>query len=80
MHYELWEFRRRSLIGTYSSETEALAMVRELLALGWSSQDLALGVAGAQRKGGAESLREPLTGDAIELRAQLGCDIAERSA
>jgi hypothetical protein len=79
MHYELWEFRSRSLLATYPSEGEALAMVRALLTSGWSPCDLALGVAQRGRRSKVTA-PEPLTGDALAIRAQAAGEEAGHSA
>ncbi len=42
MHYELWALNTGNLIRDYATEAEALEMVRELLAVGWSVDDLGL--------------------------------------
>jgi hypothetical protein len=42
MHYELWALNVGNLICGYDTETEALAMVRQLMAGGWSADDLGL--------------------------------------
>jgi hypothetical protein len=42
MHYELWALNVGNLICDYDTETEALAMARQLLAGGWSADDLGL--------------------------------------
>lgn len=42
MHYELWALNTANLVGDYDTEPEALAMVRDLLAAGWSAEDLGL--------------------------------------
>jgi hypothetical protein len=44
MHWELWALNAGNLIRDYDSEAEALAMVRALLADGWSADDLGLGL------------------------------------
>lgn len=33
MHYELWDVRSRNMLADYDTESEALAAVRELLAI-----------------------------------------------
>ena len=43
IYYELWEYRTRNIVNTYETETEALAMVRDLLANGWCPDELGLG-------------------------------------
>ena len=44
MHYELWALNAGNLIRDYEHEADALAMVKELLADGWSADDLGLGL------------------------------------
>ncbi|MSQ27091.1 MAG: hypothetical protein EXR51_03000 [Dehalococcoidia bacterium] len=48
--YELWDLQSRNLIGTYSTEAEALAVVSSVVALsgGPYAEDLALGWADDQ--------------------------------
>src|SRR3954471_16100168 len=44
MHYELWALNAGNVIRGYATEAEALAMIRDLLADGWSANDLGLGL------------------------------------
>jgi hypothetical protein len=41
--YDLWSLRPGNLVGEYPTEEDALTTVRELLAAGWSADDLSLG-------------------------------------
>ena len=41
--YDLWTLDPGNLVGECSTEAEALAAVRSLLATGWSADDLSLG-------------------------------------
>lgn len=68
MHYELWEYRTRSLIRAYDSEAEALATVRELLATGWTADELSLGMEDEDKRVG--ELSPPLEGPALANRAR----------
>jgi hypothetical protein len=40
MHYELWALNTGNLINDYDTEAEVRATVRDLLANGWSAEDL----------------------------------------
>jgi uncharacterized protein (DUF433 family) len=44
MHYELWALNVGNLICDYDTEAEVLATVRDLIADGWSADDLGLGL------------------------------------
>jgi hypothetical protein len=68
MHWELWALNTGNLIATPSSEAEALALVRELLAKGWSADDLSLGVEDEGQP--VESLPTPLEGAELAARAR----------
>ena len=78
MHWELWALSTGNLIATSSSEDEALALVRELLAKGWSADDLSLGLEDEGRP--VESLAPPLEGAELAARAEAPPDRARRSA
>ena len=65
--YEVWELASRSLVETYPSEAQALALVRELLAGGWSPDDLVL--AAENERLAVENLPPFLTGDALARAA-----------
>ena len=67
--YELWDTRSRNLIGTYTSEADALATVREVLALHGPlfGNDLILGWADDEQ--GAQG-GEIANGEALILRAE----------
>lgn len=43
MDWDLWGLHPANLIDTFATEAEALEAVRELLAAGWSADDLSLG-------------------------------------
>lgn len=43
MYYQLWDVVDGNRIADFRTEAEGLAMVRDLLAVGWSVDDLALG-------------------------------------
>jgi hypothetical protein len=65
--YEVWELQSRSLIIAYDDEDVALALVRQLLAGGWSADDLVLA---AENEGlDVEDLPPTLTGAALAARA-----------
>ena len=44
MHYALWDFRTSNIVDTCRAESEALAVVRDLLAAGWSAGESGLGL------------------------------------
>ena len=79
MHYEVWEFRSRSLVASYDSEGEAMELVRRLLDAGWAPEDLALGA--EDEAVAVENLPPALTGSALAARAaDLDTPRSERSA
>lgn len=41
--YDLWSLHPGNLVGEYATEADALADARNLLAAGWSADDLSLG-------------------------------------
>ena len=62
-HHEIWELASRSLVATYPDEAEALSLVGQLMASGWSADDLVLA---AENEGMAvEDLPPSLTGEAL---------------
>lgn len=61
--YEVWELASRSLVATYPSEAEAIALVRQLLAAGWSPDDLVLAAENERLEVG--DLPAIVTGDAL---------------
>ncbi len=67
MHWEVWEYETRNLIATPATEAEALSIVRELLAQGWSADDLSIGIEDVSRP--TEELPPPLEGDDLLARA-----------
>ncbi len=66
-HYEVWELESRSLVATYPSETEALALVRQLLERGWTADELVL--AAENERFAPQDLPPFLTGDALARAA-----------
>ena len=42
MHYALWDYRTSNIVDTFPTEHEALAVVRDLLTVGWSASELGL--------------------------------------
>lgn len=44
MHYELWGLNPANRIAVLETEAAAAQLVRELLASGWSVEDLSLGI------------------------------------
>jgi hypothetical protein len=77
MHYELWEYRTRNLVNTYASEAEALAMVRTLLAAGWSPDELSLGLEFDEHEPQDLELSPVLEGAELAARV-LSADLEEK--
>ena len=69
MYWELWALNTRNLIATPATEGEALTLVRELLAKGWSADDLSLGLEDESQP--VESLPLPLEGAALAAHARV---------
>jgi hypothetical protein len=70
MHYELWALNTGNLIRDYDTEVEALTMVRELLAVGWSAEDLGLALDFDEGEGGDDaSLPPAIRGSELAARA-----------
>ena len=65
--YDVWSLGSGNLIGEYATEAEALALVRELLASGWSADTLSLGWGDTDD---GEQGGEIATGAALSARAQ----------
>ena len=42
MHWELWSIDTANLVGTFDTEAEGLALVRELVGKGWPAEVLSL--------------------------------------
>ena len=64
--YEVWELESRSLVATYPSEAEALALVRHLLECGWTADELV--VAAENERFEPHDLPPCLTGVALAER------------
>jgi hypothetical protein len=69
MHWELWALNSGNLIGTFQSEAEALAVVRELLLEGWDATDLSLGQEDESRS--PAELPPPIEGQELRIRANV---------
>jgi len=67
LQYEVWERLSRSMVTSYASEQQALALVQRLLQAGWSADDLVLGAEDPDIE--VENLPPTLTGDALAARA-----------
>ena len=65
--YEVWELETRSLVATYPSEEQAVALVRQLLGSGWTADNLVL--AAENERFEPQDLPSYLTGDALAERA-----------
>jgi hypothetical protein len=81
MHWELWALKAGNLIRGYDTESDALAMVRDLLADGWSADDLGLGLEFDDGEEGDDSCLPPvLHGPALVARAEETRPAKRRSA
>jgi hypothetical protein len=70
MHWELWALNAGNAIGGFATEAEALAVVRQLLADGWSTDDLGMHLEWDEGEDGDDSLLPPaLTGAELAVRA-----------
>jgi hypothetical protein len=67
MHWELWAVPTMNLISSRATEDEALALVRELLAKGWQSNELSL--IAEDDVSPAEDLPPAITGAELARRA-----------
>lgn len=65
--YEIWELASRSLVATYPSEAQAIALVRQLLAAGWTTDELVL--AAENERFEPQDLPPFLTGEALARAA-----------
>jgi len=65
--YEVWELESRSLVATYSTQAEAIALVRHLLECGWTADDLVL--AAENERFEPQDLPPFITGDALARAA-----------
>lgn len=59
MHWELWSLNTGNLLGDFDSESEVQAMVRDLLAAGWSADDLGVGLEWDDGEAGDDALLPP---------------------
>lgn len=66
MTYEVWELKSRSMVMAFDSESDALVLVRQLFAAGWSADDLVLGAEHAALD--VDDLPPTLTGPALAAR------------
>lgn len=71
MHWELWDTDSGNLVGEYSTETEALAIVRDALDRHGSAvvATLALGAEYDEEGGADHELSPVIRGDALATRA-----------
>jgi hypothetical protein len=65
--YEVWELETRSLVAAYPSEVQAIALVRQLLASGWTADALVL--AAENERFEPQDLPPLLTGAALAQAA-----------
>ena len=68
MHNALWDYRTSNIVDT---EGEAFAVVRDLLAAGWSPAELGLGLDFDEGESDDRELPEPISGAALADRARL---------
>ncbi|MDP8923141.1 MAG: hypothetical protein M3O34_09740 [Chloroflexota bacterium] len=61
MHWELWTVDTANLVGTFDTEAEGLALVRELVGKGWPAEALSLPV---------EALARAVSGTELVRRAE----------
>ena len=79
MHWELWHVTTANQLDAFETDVAALALVRELLSLGWRSDDLTLIFDDPSVP--AEQLPPALTGDDLARRlAALDTQGTRRSA
>ena len=79
MHYELWAVDAGNLIGDFATEDEALALVRDLLANGWSADTLGLCLDWDDGEEGDDALLPPaLYGSALAALSAGSHDEIER--
>ena len=71
MHYALWDYRTSNFVDTFSTESEALAVVRDLLTAGWSATDLGLGLDYDEDEPQAGELPPVLSGAPLVERATM---------
>ncbi len=69
MHYALWDFRTSNIVDTFTTEGEALAVVRDLLGAGWSPDELGLGLDHDEGDPALSELPDVLSGNALAERA-----------
>jgi hypothetical protein len=70
MHYELWDTESANVMAVLQTEAEGLAIVRRLLADGWNTEHLSLGLDFDEgEKGDDASLPPVLHGAALAKRA-----------
>ena len=67
MHWEVWEYKIRSLVATTATEDAALDVVRDLLRSGWAADDLSMGLEDETRA--PEDLPPPIEGIELSSRA-----------
>ncbi len=74
MHYQLWALTTGNLIREYDTEADALAEVGELLALGWTTDELGLRAEHDDGEDGEDDLGPALSGAMLADRIQAeGC-------
>ena len=72
MHYQLWDVESANVLEIFASESQGLAMVRELLAAGWDADHLALGLDFDEGEAGDDAALPPvLHGAELRRRALL---------
>lgn len=68
MHWELWSVDTANLVGTFDTEAEGLALVRELVGKGWPAEVLSLMV--EDETVPVEALPPAVTGAELARRAE----------
>ena len=78
MYHQLWGIEAGNRIADFRTEAAALAMVRELLEVGWTPDELALGA--VEESGDPDGLRAPptLSGAALSSLTPSRCTTADR--
>lgn len=78
MHWELWSIPTANMITDRATEDEALAVVRELLATGWTADELSL--IAEDEALPVEALPPALSGAELMRRAERASGGSRRSA
>ena len=71
MHYALWDYRTSNIVDTFRTESEALTVVRDLLAVGWSASELGLALDYDEDEAEIDELPPALSGAQLADRAAI---------